>query len=63
MSIKTQHLHKYTSRSLPLAKMTTGGEKCPVCGFRFIMRIETGVSYIYAHPNELLCQERHEERS
>lgn len=61
MPTKTQHLHKYTRRTLSLANMKTSGEKCPVCGFRFIAKIKTGAGWIYAHPNELLCQERDDE--
>jgi DNA-directed RNA polymerase subunit RPC12/RpoP len=59
MPIKTQHLHKYGNRVLPLANLKTKGVQCPVCGHRYILRVETGTGWIYAHPNELLCHKRY----
>lgn len=55
MTVKTQHLHKYTRRSLPLKHIKDKGKICPVCGFSYALGVATGNGKIYAHANELLC--------
>ena len=60
MSTKTQHLHRYTKKELPLKHLKVGKTKCPVCGFPYILKTPTGNGAIYAHRNEWYHQVRDE---